>query len=164
MALSAALLAVSLALFAQEQRPTFRVKVDMVVLSFTVTDSKGHYINGLKPSDFRLSEDGIAQKINTFGEANKPPVQVLENGATRPLAASAETSVTENGDKVADVALRLLRRDQRVRALRYQQLHVSRICLRFRRHRRFRAWFGQSGFGGGLHFQPQSFSSRASHA
>jgi Ca-activated chloride channel family protein len=98
-----ALLAVSLALFAQEQRPTFRVKVDMVVLSFTVTDSKGHYINGLKPSDFRLSEDGIAQKINTFGEANKPPVQVLENGATRPLAASAETSVTENGDKVADV-------------------------------------------------------------
>ncbi len=98
-----ALLAISLALFAQEQRPTFRVKVDMVVLSFTVTDSKGHYINGLKPSDFRLSEDGIAQKINTFGEANKPPVQVLENGATRPLAASAETSVTENGDKVADV-------------------------------------------------------------
>jgi hypothetical protein len=33
---------------AQEgQRPVFRVKVDMVVLSFTVTDSKGHYINNL---------------------------------------------------------------------------------------------------------------------
>ncbi len=60
--------------------PTFRVKVDMVVLSFTVTDSKGHYINGLKPSDFHLTEDGIPQKINTFGEGNKPPVQVLENG------------------------------------------------------------------------------------
>jgi Ca-activated chloride channel homolog len=98
----AALLVISLALFAQE-RPTFRVKVDMVVLSFTVTDSKGHYINGLKPSDFRLSEDGIAQKINTFGEANKPPVQVLENGATRPLTASAETSGPESGDKVSDV-------------------------------------------------------------
>jgi Ca-activated chloride channel family protein len=51
---SAALLAVSLALLAQE-RPTFRIKVDMVVLSFTVTDSKGHYINGLKPSDFHLT-------------------------------------------------------------------------------------------------------------
>jgi len=75
---------------AQEQRPTFRVKVDMVVLSFTVTDSKGHYINGLKPSDFRLTEDSIAQKINTFGEGNKPPVQVLDNGSTRPLAVSAE--------------------------------------------------------------------------
>ncbi len=82
---------------AQEQRPTFRVKVDMVVLSFTVTDSKGHYINGLKPSDFRLTEDSIAQKINTFGEGNKPPVQVLDNGTTRPLAASAEVGTQLDG-------------------------------------------------------------------
>ncbi len=71
-----------------QDRPTFRVKVDMVVLSFTVTDSKGHYINGLKPSDFRITEDTIAQKINTFGEGNKPPVQVLDNGKTRPLASA----------------------------------------------------------------------------
>ena len=76
-----------LALFAQD-RPTFRVKVDMVVLSFTVTDSKGHYINGLKPSDFRVTEDGIVQKINTFGEGSKPPLQVLEDGTTRPLNAN----------------------------------------------------------------------------
>lgn len=99
-----AILAGSLAVFsqqlyaqesrAQEQRPTFRVKVDMVVLSFTVTDSKGHYINGLKPSDFRLTEDTIAQKINTFGEGNKPPVQVLDNGATRPLTAAEEVAIT----------------------------------------------------------------------
>jgi Ca-activated chloride channel homolog len=82
---------------AQEQRPTFRVKVDMVVLSFTVTDSKGHYINGLKPSDFRLTEDSIAQKINTFGEGNKPPVQVLDNGSTRPLAATAEVGTQLDG-------------------------------------------------------------------
>ena len=73
-------------IFAQE-RPTFRIKVDMVVLSFTVTDSKGHYINGLKPSDFRVTEDGIAQKINTFGEGNKPPVQLMDDGTTRPLNA-----------------------------------------------------------------------------
>jgi hypothetical protein len=73
-------------MFAQEgQRPIFRVKVDMVVLSFTVTDSKGHYINGLKPSDFRILEDGIVQKISTFGEGSKPPVAVLEDGSTRPL-------------------------------------------------------------------------------
>ena len=58
---------------AAQNRPTFRIKVDMVVLSFTVTDSKGHYINGLKPADFKVTEDGIAQKINTFGEGNKPP-------------------------------------------------------------------------------------------
>jgi len=93
---SAALLIASLALFAQE-RPTFRVKVDMVVLSFTVTDSKGHYINGLKPGDFHLTEDTIPQKINTFGEGNKPPVRVLENGTVQPLVASIEPAGTEPG-------------------------------------------------------------------
>lgn len=72
--------------FAQDEgRPTFRVKVDMVVLSFTVTDSKGRYINGLKPADFRILEDGIPQKLNTFAEGNKPPLQMLEDGTTRPL-------------------------------------------------------------------------------
>jgi Ca-activated chloride channel family protein len=99
---SAALLAVSLALLAQE-RPTFRIKVDMVVLSFTVTDSKGHYINGLKPSDFHLTEDGIAEKINTFGEGNKPPVRVLENGAVQPLVASIETGNLETGEQATEV-------------------------------------------------------------
>src|ERR1700732_669161 len=83
-----------LGLLAQE-RPTFRIKVDMVVLSFTITDSKGHYINGLKPSEFRVTEDGIAQKINTFGEGNKPPVQVLDNGTTRPLNAPIATADTD---------------------------------------------------------------------
>src|SRR4029077_12378530 len=87
-------------LLAQE-RPTFRIKVDMVVLSFTVTDSKGNYINGLKPADFRVTEDGIVQKINTFGEGSKPPVQVMDDGSTRPLnpqvasALEAETKATE---------------------------------------------------------------------
>ena len=67
----------------------------MVVLSFTVTDSKGHYINGLKPSDFHLTEDGIAQKINTFGEGNKPPVQIMDDGTTRPLSAAAEAAIAQ---------------------------------------------------------------------
>ena len=67
-------------LSAQEgQRPVFRVKVDMVVLSFTVTDSKNHYINGLKPLDFRIYEDGILQKLNTFGEGTKPPLLIADD-------------------------------------------------------------------------------------
>ncbi len=87
MAVAAAGLCGSLfVLRAQEgPRPTFRVKVDMVVLSFTVTDSKGKYVNGLKPGDFRILEDGIVQRISTFAEGNRPPVQVLESGAVRPL-------------------------------------------------------------------------------
>src|ERR1022692_2888306 len=65
------------------QRPIFRVKVDMVVLSFQVTDNKGHYINGLKPTDFRILEDGILQQIATFSEGAKAPL--AEDGATHPL-------------------------------------------------------------------------------
>jgi len=70
------------------QRPTFRVKVDMVVLSFQVVDSKGHYINGLKPTDFRIHEDGILQKISTFAEGAKAPLAVAEDGTTHPMLES----------------------------------------------------------------------------
>src|ERR1017187_3086167 len=57
----------------------------MVVLSFQVTDNKGHYVNGLKPTDFRILEDGIQQQIATFAEGAKAPLAVAENGTTRPL-------------------------------------------------------------------------------
>jgi VWFA-related protein len=67
------------------QRPIFRVKVDMVVLSFQVTDNKGHYVNGLKPTDFRIFEDGILQQVATFAEGAKAPLAVGEDGTTRPL-------------------------------------------------------------------------------
>src|SRR4051812_10744296 len=67
------------------QRPIFRVKVDMVVLSFQVTDSKGHYVNGLKPTDFKIFEDGIQQQIATFAEGAKAPLAVGEDGSTKPL-------------------------------------------------------------------------------
>jgi Ca-activated chloride channel homolog len=77
-------------LAAQEQRPVFRVKVDMVVYNFTVTDSHGHYVNGLKPKDFRIFEDGILQKVSTFAEGAKPPVLVAEDGSTRPLTNAAD--------------------------------------------------------------------------
>jgi len=87
-------------LYAQE-RPTFRIKVDMVVLSFTVTDSKGHYVNGLKPSDFRITEDGIREKINTFAEGNRPPMQVMDDGTTRPLAVG-EAADTRAADVPVD--------------------------------------------------------------
>ena len=75
---------------AAQDRPVFRVKVDMVVLSYTVTDSKGKYINGLKPKDFKVTEDGIVQKLATFAEGNKPPVQVNEDGTIKGPTAEPE--------------------------------------------------------------------------
>jgi Ca-activated chloride channel homolog len=66
-------------------RAVFRVKVDMVVLSFQVTDSKNHYINELKPGDFRIYEDGILQRISTFASGAKAPIAVSADGSTHPL-------------------------------------------------------------------------------
>src|SRR5580658_3907267 len=70
---------------AQDQHPIFRVKVDMVVLSFQVTDSKNHYINGLKPAEFKVYEDGILQRVATFAEGANTPVAVSPDGSTHPL-------------------------------------------------------------------------------
>ena len=62
----------------------FRVKVDLVVLSVSVTNRQGKYVTDLKPSDFRVYEDGILQKVAFFVPGNEAPI-VLEEG--RPAAA-----------------------------------------------------------------------------
>jgi VWFA-related protein len=67
-----------LVLWAQQQA-VFRVKVDLVVLNVTVTNRQGRYVTGLKPVDFRVLEDGIAQKVAYFGEGNQQ-LQALPEG------------------------------------------------------------------------------------
>jgi Ca-activated chloride channel family protein len=77
------------ALAAAQDKTTFRVKVDLVVLSFTVTDNKGHYVNGLKAQDFRILEDGIPQKLKSFSEGSKPPVELAEDGTAKTIVLTA---------------------------------------------------------------------------
>ena len=57
---------------AQETQPEFRVTVNMVQLNVAVTDKKGNYVTGLRPENFEILEDGIRQKIATFGEGDNP--------------------------------------------------------------------------------------------
>ena len=60
----------------QQEAPThFRVNVDMVVLTLTVTDAKGKYVSGLKPDNFLIYEDGVPQTIVEFAEGSRSPVQ-----------------------------------------------------------------------------------------
>ena len=65
-----------------------RVTVAMVQLNVAVTDSKGNYVTGMRPSDFVISEDGIAQNVATFEEGNEVPQNVLgvAQGASAPKA------------------------------------------------------------------------------
>src|SRR5689334_10778254 len=81
-------------LHAQDRpRTVFRSNVDMVVLSFQVTDNKGHYVNGLKPTDFKIYEDGILQQISTFAEGAKAPMAVSEDGSVRPLVETRKNAL-----------------------------------------------------------------------
>ena len=73
---------------AQENEPDIHVTVDMVQLSVAVTDSKGNYVTGLRPEDFVVTEDGIQQKIATFGEGNEPTRRLVE-------AASSDGKTTD---------------------------------------------------------------------
>ena len=95
-----ALIFLLVALALAQDRPTFRVKVDLVVLSFTITDSRGHYINGLQPKDFKIAEDGILQKLASFAEGNKPPMEIQADGSMRPMQVSEQGKVEGRPDAV----------------------------------------------------------------
>ncbi len=49
----------------------YRVDVDMVALTFSVTDKKGNHVTGLKPEDIRIVEDGAEQKVVSFAEGSR---------------------------------------------------------------------------------------------
>ena len=55
-----------------QESPDIHVVVNMVQLNVAVTDKKGNYVTGLKPSDFEIVEDGLVEKAATFGEGNEP--------------------------------------------------------------------------------------------
>jgi Ca-activated chloride channel family protein len=48
------------------------------VVTFTVTDSKGRYVNGLHLEDLRVQEDGVVQKIVAFTEGNESRVRPVQ--------------------------------------------------------------------------------------
>ena len=64
----------------QSNKPVVHVDVNLVLLNVAVTDGQGHYITGLRPSDFVVYEDKLPQKLATFGEGDAPqqPVEALE--------------------------------------------------------------------------------------
>src|SRR5947207_3869837 len=72
----------------QDYQPDIHVVVNMVQLNVAVTDNKGNYVTHLRPEDFVVTDDGISQKIATFGEGDEP---------TRLVELSPENGKPENG-------------------------------------------------------------------
>jgi Ca-activated chloride channel family protein len=67
---------------AQEESTHLRVNVVLVELNVAVTDSRGNYVNGLRPEDFAVTEDKIPEKISSFEESGQPALEA--NQATIP--------------------------------------------------------------------------------
>jgi Ca-activated chloride channel homolog len=77
--------------------PHIHVVVELVQLNVAVTDSRGNYVTGLQPSDFSVVEDGIPQKVATFGEGNEPTRKLLDASAPKSDASGASVSKDQNG-------------------------------------------------------------------
>lgn len=89
----------------QDEQPGFRVVVDLVQLNVAVTDNKGRYVTGLKPSDFSISEDNIPQSIATFGEGNETPkilADLAQAKADAKLAAATAPVAPAGGVSASD--------------------------------------------------------------
>jgi Ca-activated chloride channel homolog len=88
---------------AQNREPevtVFHVTVNMVQLDVAVTDKNGNYVTSLSPWDFAIYEDGIVQKVATFGEENQAPrtLEEFKPGKSTPSlvsSRSAKTPVTQ---------------------------------------------------------------------
>src|SRR5215472_9284475 len=81
---------------AQQDGTRFRVVVDLVQLNVAVTDNKGNYVTGLKPNDFVISEDGIAEKLASFEEGSGPTrrLDIPEEARTTQATAGPDSPET----------------------------------------------------------------------
>ena len=59
----------------QAPAAVFRSAVDLVALNVIVTDASHRFVTGLRPSDFVVLEDGVAQEV-TFFSAGETPLDV----------------------------------------------------------------------------------------
>lgn len=57
---------------ADKQGTSIRVNVNLVVLHTTVLDESSHFVDGLKPENFRVAEDRIQQKLSVFKREDIP--------------------------------------------------------------------------------------------
>ncbi|HSP05558.1 MAG TPA: VWA domain-containing protein, partial [Acidobacteriota bacterium] len=77
------------------------VNVDLVNVYVTATDSKGHFITDLKPSEIELTEDGVRQEITHFTNfAQDDPGRIGEKGVPLTVAFVIDTS-SSMGDTIS---------------------------------------------------------------
>ena len=89
---------------AQGSSPNIHINVELVQLNVAVMDRKGGYVSGLNPADFVVTEDGIPQRVATFGEGNEAtrilvdPAFAGKPGSASPKALSGAAGPASSGD------------------------------------------------------------------
>src|SRR5579862_7476521 len=101
LAVAGAIAATTARVAAPQNQPDIRVNVEMVQLNVAVTDSKGNYVTGLRPSDFQVAEDGISQKMAMFAVGNEAPRKLADLpssvGTVQPAVRAATPDVPTTG-------------------------------------------------------------------
>src|SRR5215831_5301780 len=82
--------AASLITRAQSRPQSVKVDVDLVQVFATVTDEFSHYVVGLDPQNFEVSEDKVVQKVQTFSSEDVP----LSVGIILDVSGSMKSSIT----------------------------------------------------------------------
>jgi VWFA-related protein len=78
-----------------QEKPTFRLQIDLVTSDIIVRDEKGNFVNDLKRDEFEIYEDGIKQDISSMTvvtggrvtNALMPPAPPPPEGIILPAAA-----------------------------------------------------------------------------
>ena len=71
------LVAASVSVGQTQQPPPIRVTVNRVNVGVTVTDSAGHFVEGLRREDFQLFDNGVEQPITDFLPVEEPAELLL---------------------------------------------------------------------------------------
>lgn len=73
-------------------KPAYAVEVIITNVDVFVTDKTGKRVSGLRPENFRVTEDGLAQKLTNFFEVKGPEVYASSLDQKRePALSSAES-------------------------------------------------------------------------
>ena len=87
-----------------QDRPTFRVQVDLVTNDVVIRDEKGNFISDLKPEEFRVYEDGVLQDLASMTVVTGGRVY---NPMAAPMAAAPEGIILPRKRAVSDVSGRI---------------------------------------------------------
>jgi VWFA-related protein len=111
----AVVFAVSASLFAQDQKPVFRAKIDAVTLDVTVLDKHGKPVTDLTAADFEITEQGKKQTIETL--------ELIDMDKRPPMSSNLYHEVRTMASLEQEVA----RRESRLIVIFLDDYHIKRI-------------------------------------